>query len=271
MFYADLLEALLQKEPNAVNKMYLNELKLKWKNFEKVLNDKETSKEMLVKELNVFLKNLNNRKYKFTEISKKGFKPKSELFSPRYLDDLISYFLTKKNIMNNLGIQWGRQKFSTGLYYNPISFGAMEKSLNYEVEDSPDFLALIQEIDFQFRITGKRRFNKHQLHLPLLVFHTFVNLGHDDLIRSEYYANMAKATFTKAKTIIVTETLDKELTPDVRSLPIEAVFVLRKQYYGEELKPISVDVVKEISELIDSLLARRDDVKGSFQETGIIR
>ncbi len=271
MFYAELLEELLKEEKSPINRMYLNELKLKWKKFEAVLEVDDVTTEVLVKELNRFLKNLNNKKYKYVEYNKKGFKPDSKVFSPYYLDDLISIYLSKRSILKNLGIKWGRQPFSTGLIFNPISFGSMETSPNFEIDDSPYFLSLIQEIDFQFRISGKRRFNKFLVKLPLLVFHTFTNLDLNDLIRSEYYCNMAKATFNKVKTIIVTETLDKELTPDVRSLPIDAVFVLRKQFNEEELQPISVDVVEKLSEMIDSLLAGRDDVTGDFLETGLIK
>ncbi|MCF7792804.1 MAG: hypothetical protein K9N09_02470 [Candidatus Cloacimonetes bacterium] len=271
MFYADLLDRLIPEEENPVNKMYLTELKLKWKGFEKILDEKKLTNELIVQEFNKFLKNLNSRKFKYLEGTKKGFKPDSEIFSSLYLDDFISIFLSKKSILKNLGIEWGRQSFTTGMNFNPLSFGEMEKNPNFEIDDSPMFLSLIQNIDFQFRITGKRRFNKYQLKFPLLVFHTFTNLDLNDLIRSEYYANMAKATFRKVKTIIVTETLDKELTPDVRSLPIEAVFVLRKQYSNENLMPISFDVVERLSEMIDSLLAGHDDVPGNFVETGIIR
>lgn len=271
MFYADLLDKMIPKEANPVNKMYLNELKLKWKSFEKIQDEKKLTNEVVVKAFNKFLKNLNSPKYSYFKETKKGFKRDSEVFSSLYLDDLISIFLSRKSILKNLGIKWGRQSFSTGMNFNPISFGEMEKSPNFEIEESPLFLSLIQNMDFQFRITGKRKFKKYQIKFPLLVFHTFVNLDHNDLIRSEYYANMAKATFRKVKTIIVTETLDKELTPDVRSLPIEAVFVLRKQYNNENLKPISVDVVDRLSGMIDSLLAGHDDVPGNFIETGIIR
>lgn len=271
MFYAELLDRLISKEDNPINKMYLNELKLKWKNIEKLPQEKKITIEIIVKEFNRFLKNLNNNKFKYVEATKKGFKPDSELFSPLYLEDLISIFLAKKKILSNQGIEWGRQSFSTGLQFNPISFVELENSPNFEIDASPIFLSLIQNMDYQFRITGKRRFNKFQVKLPLLVFHTFVNLDQSKLIKSEYYANMAKATFGKAKTIIVTETIDRQLTPDIRSLPIEAVFVLRKQYNDEQLKPLSTDVVEKLSEMIDSLLVGRDDVSANFLETGIIK
>ncbi len=251
--------------------MYLTELKLKWNSLEKIVQLKDVTTDLLVKELNTCLKTLGNRKFQYDDSANKGFKPDSPIFSPLYIDDIISFFLTRKNILNHLGIQWGRQSFSTGLYFNPINFGMMETSPNFECGESPVFLSLNQEIDLQFRITGKRNFHKNLLKLPFLVFHSFVNLDQNDLIRLEYFANMAKATLAKSKTIVVTETLNKDLVPDVRSLPIDAIFVLRKQFNNKEINPISVDVVNRLSEMIDSLLADNEDHVGNFLETGLIK
>ena len=35
MFYKDILQQLLKDETNSINKMYLHEINIKWKNFEK--------------------------------------------------------------------------------------------------------------------------------------------------------------------------------------------------------------------------------------------
>ena len=61
MYYGDLLEKLLKKEQNPVNRMYLNEIKIKWGNFEKESENIETSNEILINTFNEFLKKLNNK------------------------------------------------------------------------------------------------------------------------------------------------------------------------------------------------------------------
>lgn len=270
MYYGDLLENLLKEEKNPVNRMYLNEIKIKWINFEKEAENKDNSNEIILKALNNFLNTLNNKKFKYVLSSDKGFKPDSELFTPHFIDDLISIFMLKKNILNHLGIIWGKQSFTTGLQFNPISFRDLQDSPNYEYGESPEFLMLVQQIDFQFKIVGKHRFNKYLLNFPLVVFLTFQNLTQDELIKTEYYANMAKRTFPKAKIVIVTETLDKSVTPDVRSLPIDSIFVLRKQFKDAELNPISIDVINALEKKIDSFLAERYDITENFIETGVI-
>lgn len=270
MYYSDLLESMIKKEGNPVNRMYLNEIKLKWLQFVAEAENNEKVNEITLKVFNNFVNTLNNKKFKYVAASDKGFKADSELFNTFYLDDLISLFIRHKSIISQLGIKWGKQSFSTGLQLNPISFRALQESPNFEFSTSPEFLMLVQQIDFQFKIAGKHRFHKYLLNFPLIVFLTFRNLTQDDLIKTEYYANMAVRTFSKVKFVIVTETLDQSVTPDVRSLPIEAIFVLRKQYMENELNPISIDVMNALEQKIDGLLTERYDISQSFIETGVI-
>jgi hypothetical protein len=222
-----------------------------------------------VKALNSFTKQINNRKYKFVKSSEKGFKDDSPLFKTLYLDDVISVFLKRRSILGHLGIKWGRHSFSTNLGINPISICSIQDAPNFDVGESPEFLMLSQEFDFQFRITGKKRFNKYQLHFPLIMFLTYKTLRFSDLIEAEYYANMAKKTFPKTHVILVTEMVEESLVPDIKALPIDTVFVLRKQTENEELAPISIDVINALENKIKSFLEEKD-VNNNFKETGII-
>ena len=270
MYYGDLLENLLKEEQNPINRMYLNEIKIKWLNFVKEAETIDISNEILLKALNNFLKSIGNKKFKYIAASDKGFKPDSALFTPLYIDDLVSVFMKRKKILSHSGIAWGKQSFTTGLSLNPISLRDLEESPNFEYGESPEFLMLVQNIHFQFKLVGKHRFNKFLLHFPLVVFHTFRNLTQDDLIKTEYYANMSLRTFPKAKNVILTETLDQSVTPDVRSLPFESIFVLRKQFNEGDLNPISIDVINALEHKIDSFLAERYDITENFLETGVI-
>ena len=270
MFYGEVLAELLTTERNPVNKMYLNEIRIKWKNLEKAAADKEQSNELLVKALNSFTKQINNRKYRFVESSEKGFKDDSPLFKPLYLDDIISIFMNRRSILQHLGIKWGRQRFTTNQGLNPISICSMQDEPNFVTGESPEFLMLTQEFDFQFRITGKRRFIKQQLLFPLMIFHTYRVLKLEDVIRAEYYANMAKSTFAKVHVILVTEMVEESLMHDIKTLPFDTVFVLRKQVESETLEPISLEVVNALEEKITSLLVEKDEVSDNFKETGII-
>jgi hypothetical protein len=270
MYYQDSLDEMLKSEKNPVNRMYLNEIKLKWMQFEKEAKSENVTNEILLKALNTFVKTLSNRKFQYVASSGKGFKSDSQLFTPYYIDDLISLFMNKKEILNHLGIIWGKQSFSTGLLLNPISFRSLQDSPNFEVGESSEFLMLVQQIDYHFKIHGKHRFNKYLLNFPLIVFITLRNLTQDDLIKAEYHANLASRTFSKVKIVIVAETLNKDITADIRSLPIDSIFILRKQYNDEDNNPFSIDVINALEQKIDSLLAERHDALDNFLETGVI-
>ena len=270
MFYKDILEELLRKEKNPVNSMYLHEISLKWKNFEKAATEKKGSNENLVNALNNFIKAISNRKFKFNAVSQKGFKEDSDLFANYYLNDLISILMNRRKIISHLGIKWGFQAFSTNVKFNPVSLSSFEKDLNFERSSSPQLLQLSQELDFQFRVSGKRSFKKYKTVFPLIVFHTFTTLSEANFIHTEYYANMAETTFEKSKTIIVTETLEDGFSPEIKSSRIDSICVLRKQYISENKNAITQDAVDALELKIKQLLTEENGVLGDFAKTGII-
>lgn len=270
MFYKDILEELLKKEKNPVNSMYLHEIGLKWKNFEKAAAEKKGSNENLVNALNKFIKAITNRKFKFNAVSEKGFKEDSNVFSNYYLNDLISILMNRRKILSHLGIKWGFQAFDTNLKFNPVSLSSFEKDLNFEKSSSPQLLQLTQEFDFQYRVSGKRSFKKYKTVFPLIVFHTFTNLTETTFIHTEYYANMAKTTFDKSKTIIVTETLGEGFSPDIKSSQIDSICVLRKQYISVNKDAINLDAIDALELKIKQLLTEENGVIADFTKTGII-
>ncbi len=270
MFYKDILEELLKKEKNPVNSMYLHEIGLKWKNFEKAAAEKKGSNENLVNALNKFIKAISNRKFKFNAVSEKGFKEDSDVFSNYYLNDLISILMNRRKILSHLGIKWGFQAFDTNLKFNPVSLSSFEKDLNFEQSSSPQLLQLSQEFDFQYRVSGKRSFKKYKTVFPLIVFHTFTNLTETNFIHTEYYANMAKTTFDKSKTIIVTETLEEGFSPDIKSSRIDSICVLRKQYISVNKDTFNLDAVDALELKIKQLLTEENGIIADFTKTGII-
>ncbi len=269
MFYKDILEELLKKEKNPVNSMYLHEIGLKWKNFEKAATEKKGSNENLVNALNKFIKAISNRKFKFNAVSKKGFKEESDVFSNYFLNDLVSILMNRRKILSHLGIKWGFQAFNTNLKFNPLSLCSLEKDPNFEQSLSPKLLQLSQEFDLQYRVSGKRSFKKYKTVFPLIVFHTFTNLTEVSFIHTEYYANMAQATFEKSKTIIVTETLEEGFSPDIKSSQIDSICVLRKQYISGS-NDITLDAVDALDNKIKQLLTEENGVLADFTKTGII-
>ena len=80
---------------------------------------------------------------------------------------------------------------------------------------------------------------------------------------------MAKTTFEKSKTIIVTETLEEGFSPDIKSSQIDSICVLRKQYISGS-NDITLDAVDALDHKIKQLLTEENGVLADFTKTGII-
>lgn len=270
MHYLADLEKLSVTETNPVNKMYLNEIKLHWSKVEELLEKEDQSVEILVNEFNKFLKITENKKFRFNVATGRGFQSNSSVFGPGYLEDIIAFIIKKMKVTEQKSIKWGRNSFSTGLYFNPKSMISMSRSPNFVCDRSPEFLSLILMLDMQFRTKGKRWFHKYQVDLPLIVFHTFIKLQEKDVIALKANFEMTKSTFGKSKTIIVTEAIDKSLLKNINFLPADKVFVLRKHFSDEEKKPISVDVITALSGFINQLWIETQDIRKEVYDTGVI-
>jgi len=271
MYYKEYLEKIVTDKKNPVNRMYLHEIMLKWKNFEKIANNnKELSIDKLVATLNEFISAISNKKYRYNPSTKNGFKQDSPVFSSRYLDDLLSILIKSTKIFENTGISWGYNSFSTNLRFNPKNLCTMSKNPMFEFTESNSILHLAQKIDFQLRITNTRRFHKHQLVLPLLLFFNYKNLTEKDFITIEYYTVQAKATFEKSKAIIITETIEDSFKPDLMNSPFDAIFVLRKQYRSENQNEIQADVVKNLYKKIRAYCTDTQINGHNFNKSGII-
>jgi len=260
----------MKEEENNINRMYLQEIKLKWEHFEQTAAENKESNEELTKALNDFAKMISNKKFKYSQASRKGFKKNSMVFSPLYLANVVSIFIERSGILEHKGINWGFQSFSTNLKFNPKNLCSIEKDPGYEFSDSPEFLQLAQKMDFQFRIRGKRNFKKYEITLPLLVFHIVKNLTNEDFIRFDYYAKIAKNTFEKSRSIIITETLDTDYVPELSNSPVDVIFILRKQQKAKTEEEISLDVIDAIEKKILDFIHEKEEKSEAYKNTGII-
>ena len=271
MFYNDVITEMLEEKSNPVNSMYMHEINIQWKNFIKAITEKNTSTEQMVQALNLFLKALSNKKFKFNPTTKNGFKEDSPLFSAIYLNDMISVFIKRTGVTENKGICWNYGPFSANLRFNPPNFNTMGKYPTYEQDDSVKVLQLCQKLDFQFRISGTRNFEKYQTTLPLIVFYTFKNLTEDDFTKTEYISRTAKTTFEKSRSIIVTETLAEDFVPTLKASPIDMIFILSKKFQSFGINEISTDVVDELEKKITKYIFEKEEKNEEFKISGVIQ
>ncbi|MBN1327625.1 MAG: hypothetical protein JW996_06720, partial [Candidatus Cloacimonetes bacterium] len=220
--------------------------------------------------LNDFTSALSNRKYLYNSVTRNGFKEDSPIFSVAYLNDLISLLMLRNKIVDNQGISWGYQGFSTNLKFNPQNLCLMEKDPMFEQKLSEDYLCLAQKMDFQFRVTGKWHFHKYQIVFPLIIFHTFKELNENDFIQIEYMGKIARSTFEKSRTIIVVETLMPQFVPDLKNSAVDCIFILRKQFTSGKEAEIDHEVIEKLDCKIKEIIMESEDVTVNFIKTGII-
>ena len=266
MFYNEIISKLLKEEINPVNKMYLHEIHIKWNKISKAIKASNGSNKEIVEMLNNFRDSITNNKYKFSKLNSKGFIDGSPIFSVNYLHDLVSVIMKRQSIIDHTGIFWGCGNFNMNYVFSPTSFNTLEKDLRFEQSISPDVLFLGQKVDLHYRVTGKRKFEKHMSILPLIVFYTFKTLGNENMLYLNHLAGLSKNAFSKSRTIMLTEKLEKDFIPDLASTNIDHVCVLTK----ENENKISVDVVDELEKLINDILKEEHTVSKHVLDTGII-
>ncbi len=273
MYYRNELQRILKDEKNIVNRMYLNEISLQLRKLEKALAKSPREEDYFTEvaaAMSNFSQQLEISKYQYNRSTKNGFRKNSNILSAIYIDDYIDSLFGSQKILKNKGVVWGRQSFSMNLQFNPYNLSVMDKELSFDYRLSPSFLQLTQKIDFQFRISGKKNFEKFEVTLPLIVFYTFKNLLETDLINIEHYAEKAKKSLGKSRIIIVCESLDPNIVPELKSPYIDTVFILRKQRIGGTQNEISADVLKAIYDKIEEYLYKGESELEQFEKIGYI-
>lgn len=274
MYYKENLEKQLKEEKNIVNRMYLNEILLQLNKFEKALKAEIDSKnyyKQLAEVMSTFTQQFEDPKYQYNHSTKNGFPRNSLILAPIYLDDLINSYMDNQPILKNKGVKWGYQHFNMNLYFNPQNLNQIEENLNYDSRPSPKFLLLSQKIDLQFRTYGKRVFQKTEVILPLITFFTYKHFDEEKLIRVAHYSAKAKESLKKSHSIVVCESIDRNIISDVKNSQIDNTFVLRKQVDEKHLADaISEDVLKAIKEKIDDALYKEDNKIECIEKTGFI-
>jgi len=272
MYFTDILQRTMKAEKNAINRMYLNEINIKWRKVEQAAEDfaKNGGKlDALIEALDEFAHGIQNPKYKLSNKNKAGFRPNAELFCASYIDDLLNILMGQYRFTQS-GVRWGYQKFSTHFKFYQKRLLLDDRQPTIESSESPKFLMLGQQIDLQYRLAGRRNFTKYQLNLPILVFHTFGSFGEDDFIRTEYYARLAKQTFELGKTIVITETLNPGFYPEIGDSDIDAVYVLRKVDKKTQQNGLAPDVIRQLDRRIREMLYEKESDPRDIQKNGFI-
>jgi len=247
-----------------------------WKEVQKALaiSSQSGTNEDMVIAVNYFTEIISNQKYRYDKFKRKGFHYESQLFQPYYIADLLSVIFSRTGVLEHYGIKWDFQRFDLGPKYSPPNLLEDEKKPNYTRYESNKFAMLTRTMEYQYRIEGRRNYEKSNQVYPLIVFGLFKRLDPIDFTQCESQARLAREAFPGCKFIILTETLRENYVPEVDKSDVDICFVLRKQYFNKRKKQnkIALDVVnvmeKTIIDYLNFYETPREDI---FQARGILK
>ncbi|MCF7919047.1 MAG: hypothetical protein K9N06_03940 [Candidatus Cloacimonetes bacterium] len=253
MYYSELLSNLAKQEKSPVNKMYLGELHLRWKNFQELIEVPDSSNASLADALSQFLLTLHNKKFIFNKARNTGFHHTSPLFAAYYLHDLISALMIRKEIIKEPGMNWGFNSFSYD--FTLTGSNPLENSINPEISklQTPPVLSLTQKIEFQYRIAGKRNFIKTDVILPYLLFFAYKNPRAEHMFMIEHYAALAARMSRVARVFVICESISDCYCNFSEDLPI-SIFVLQDNKRNISKNAISVDVLDKLEAAVTEAL-----------------
>ena len=275
MFYDDVLEHLKRDKRNPINQMYLHEIGLMWDEVEKSIKEglKSGKNDSMLNELNNFTEAISNKKYRYDKVKLKGFHAESPLFSPYYLADILTVLFKRTGVLKNHGIKWGFQRFDLGIKYMPTNLVEDEKRPELIQRKSDKFAMLTKQIDFQYRIAGRRNFEKSAQVYPLIIFGLYKRLDQENFIHCNEQARLAKIAFPKCKFVIIAETLREDFVPDINKSEVEILYVLRKQFFNlyKKKHKLALDVMNVIEKkIMDYLTFKERNRADIFKSRGII-
>ncbi len=274
MYFSEIIKRSQKDEKNPINKMYFTEIGIKWRKIEAVCDDYLTDKcneKDLAAAYSDFIDFLAIPKFTQSNNSKGGFKPSSPLFSCTYLDDILTLMTRKMKILEFPGTKWGYQSFTSDMRYNlsNLYVDKIDKVLKKSI--SPKFLSFLQTVDFQFRMSGTRNFQKHTLQYPILIFSNHKVFHEKDFIFFEYESQKAKNTFHGSTSIVVAEYIENGWYPNLKNSAVDSIFVLRKQHANEKKpKALSADILIKLKQKIFDCLFEEEEKRISFRVNGII-
>lgn len=252
MYYTKILTDLTRQEKSPVNKMYLSEISLKWKVFRQIADDPKSTNESLSESLTGFLAALHNRKFLHSKTRNSGFYSTSAVFSSNYLYDLTDSLIRRQVISSQKGMIWDFQELNYAPRLSTQNASELAKQPMIEYQKTPRVLSLALSLDFQYRITERRNFNKSSFKIPLLLFFGYKKLKSGDLFMLDHYVRIMREINGTAEIFVLCETLSENLEKEIEKLAIK-VFVMQtiKKNRKEE---ISLEMVNKLESAIKEAL-----------------
>lgn len=271
MHFEQILKTTLNGERNPVNRMYLNEIILKWslleRNIPESLED-EASKSQFTKAFNDFSTQLKTAKYRYNEETKNGFQADSIIFRGLYLEDLIDHLMKKHLSEEMKGVIWGRSYYTMKTHFTGFNIKTMLTKPEIQSRPSKEYLMLGLDMDISYRVALRKNYQRKSTIFPLIIFYTTVQLQAKQMMELEYDWRQAKKENESVKLIVVCETVANDVCLQAKETVIDSIFILRKQNSTEANIPITEDVVAKLDSTLTQYINEPQDVSLAIVKQG---
>lgn len=244
--------------------MYLNELILNWKKVQNYIDSdyEEQSFVHFIKALNSYLYLLNNPKFSAKKDSKSGFDISHEIFSPTYLEDMITMILKPSGLLSNPTLKLNYQSFNYNLHFKTMSF--IDSIIKHQLDfsTSEPVFSLCMEMNFQYRPVSKKVFAKDNFVIPLMIFYIAKNLKHDNIKQIREFDYLLTLCNPQVKFYVICETIEQKSINEI-DFCRDKLFIIKKSLETDDFKGIDLGVVlslqKQILEAIKEKLLKSPD------------
>ena len=257
MLYKEKLTQSLKAEQNAINKMYLNELLLHWKKVEATIEgDKENPLETMVSAISAYTKNLTVAKFKYSNQKKCGFHDDHDVFKPYYLYDIVDTLLNVAGVKESkFGIHVKNKAFNTGVFLETSTYENLTQKPKLELFSSGKYYNVGVEMDFNYKLVGKKYYNKSKIYIPLIVF--FIEKYYTEKHFEEIKKLKSEATALNPNAMLfcLTESVDKKFIQKYAEIESQ-LYVLRANFKGDTYNDIQPQVVLSLYDKIKNFVRR---------------
>lgn len=238
----------IKSETGVVNKMYLEEIKIryeKWRNdLDTITGDSDAAITKRVKLFNDYKDFIDQPKYRKEKGNINGFTAQSKLH-PTVIEEFMFHLLKEIPQLKGKKLIYGATNAYSNLYFAPNDLTSFEYSSGITINTKDQDFAISKEICIQTTVKGSEKSESKMVSVPIISIECKTYLDKTMYEGSVATAEKIKRGNPYSLFLIVAETYEVSSDVDPKYSQIDQIYVLRKnskRKFDERL-PVQADIV----------------------------
>ncbi len=274
LVHGDVISDLLKKTKEGRKRLYLNEINIQYKKWSKSnLEIEKNSKENIQKKVdlyNEYHKTISNEKYVSRERYRDGFPIKHPLFQTVLTEFCYYLFKDLTQVKNKeLILADMRTLERISIQYEQLKNIRKEAIFSFMYTDK--HLVIGANYELQYRVKGRKNWHREEVFIPFVIIALEQVLTRDILLKRSFIATEIKRLSPKCLYIIACETAHSNLNLNLASIPIDNIFVLRKQIVDTDKKPVDLNIVWKMYLIVRNFLVSEKEDYENLIVKGILK